>query len=256
MSNASIIVTRPSPGIACVTLNRPDRLNAIDEALLIELDLAVRAIARDKDVRVWILTGAARNDARPCFSAGLDLKAVAAGEYMQRELGPQVTDLIDDLLKPSIAMIDGIASTGAMELALACDFRIVGEQVQISDWHLKNLGHGLGAWGSPTRWLQLIGSQKTKEIILTGKIIDADEACRIGLALRRFSSASLWEKTLEFAESMAAMNPEGVAMALAHIQEFDSAARDNSLKLAPKIARWLGDKTPLAQRLKIKPDQD
>ena len=145
------------PHIVAVTLSRPERLNALHGPLMEELQDAVNKIERDPEVRVWLLTGAPRKDGRPCFGAGVDMKAPAEGVKMDANIGFNLTNQIDDMLKPSIAVIDGVCSTGAVELALACDFRLVGEQAQISDWHLKNLGTGLGGWGASTRWSRLIG---------------------------------------------------------------------------------------------------
>lgn len=249
MSEERIRIDRPATHIACVTLTRPERLNAIDGAMLEELNRAVNQIARDDEIRVWLLTGAPRPDGRPCFSAGVDIKAVTEGVPIDRHLGPRVTNAIDDMLKPSIAVIDGVASTGAVELALACDFRLVGKSAQISDWHLKHLGSGLGAWGSPTRWIELVGPALTKEIILTGRVLSADEAMTAGFANRSASSSDLMAQAIEMAETIAAMNPAGVREALAHIQQSRAQMRDHSLNLAQQIPQWFGPGKSFAQRV-------
>jgi enoyl-CoA hydratase/carnithine racemase len=238
----------PAEHVACITLKHPARLNAINGIMLRELDRAVRHIMRDDTVRVWLLKGSPREDGRPCFSAGVDLKAIDEGIPMERHLGPRVTDAIDDMLKPSIALIDGVASTGAVELALACDFRLVGEQAQISDWHLKHLGSGLGAWGSPTRWLELVGATVTKEVILTGKVLDAGEGLRTGFATAAVGSAQLFDAGLSMARTIAAMDPGGVKSALAHIQQSGAPARDHSLKLAQQMPQWFGPGESFAAR--------
>ena len=85
---------------------------------------------------------------------------------------------------PSIAVVDGICTTGALEIAMACDLRIVADTARISDWHLARLGTGLGGWGASTRLPRLVGVAQAKDIILTGKEIDGVEAHRIGLAQR------------------------------------------------------------------------
>jgi enoyl-CoA hydratase/carnithine racemase len=248
MSDQSIIVDRPSEHVARVTLNRPKRLNAIDGTVLKQLDRVVREIAGDGSVRVWILAGAPRPDGRPCFSAGVDIKAAAEGDPVDVHLGPRVTNAIDDMLKPSIAVIDGVASTGAVELALACDFRLVGEAAEISDWHLKHLDSGLGAWGSPTRWLDLVGPALTKEIILTGRVLSAEDALKAGFASCRSSSATIMDDALQMAQMIARMDPQGVRAALAHIQQSGAPQRDHSLKLAQQIPQWFGDGGSFAER--------
>jgi enoyl-CoA hydratase/carnithine racemase len=248
MSDESISVDRPVDNVARVTLNRPKRLNAIDGAMLKDLDRALRQIAGDDSIRVWLLTGAPRPDGRPCFSAGVDIKAASEGHPIDRHLGPRVTDAIDDMLKPSIAVIDGPASTGAVELALACDFRLVGDDAEISDWHLKHLGSGLGAWGSPTRWLDLVGPAVTKDIILTGRVLSAEEAVSAGFASRKSVSAYLMNEALAMAKTIAAMDPHGVKAALAHIQQSGAPQRDYSLKLAQQMPQWFGPGSSFAER--------
>lgn len=248
MSDESIIFDRPLEHIARVTLSRPKRLNAIDGAMLKELERALRQIERDETIRVWILAGAPRPDGRPCFSAGVDIKAAGEGNLIDPRLGPHVTDAIDDMLKPSIAVIDGIASTGAVELALACDFRLVGEAAEISDWHLKHLGSGLGAWGSPTRWLELVGPALTKDIILTGRVLSAGEAVSAGFASLGSKSDCVMEDALRMATTIAGMDPQGVRAALAHIQQSGAPQRDYSLKLAQQITQWFGPGSSFAER--------
>ena len=248
MSYEYILVERPVQRVASITLNNPPRLNAINGDMLRELDRAVRRIERDDEVRAWLLTGAPRPDGRPCFSAGVDLKAINEGVRLDPHLGPRVTNTIDDMLKPSVAVLDGVASTGAIELALACDFRLVGAQAAISDWHLKRLGSGVGSWGSPARWLSLVGPAVTKEMILTARVMNADEAVASGFATARHPSKELYGQALDMAETMAGMNPEGVSQALAHIQQSGARERDHSLTLATQVRQWFGSPETFSER--------
>ncbi len=240
MSFETLRYERRDDGIAVVTLDRPQRLNAISGQVLVELEKVVDEIEADDGVRVFLLTGGPRPDGRPCFSAGFDLKAVTEGVPVERQIGRRVTDRIDDLLKPSIAVIDGICSTGGAELAVCCDLRIVGASLQLSDWHLKNLGTGLGAWGASTRWARLIGVQKTKELFLTGRVIDADEAVRIGWAVASHPSEQLMDAALETAGRIAGMNPGGVRMALMHLDRVPDMPRDAALDLADRMPGLMG----------------
>ncbi|MCH8189859.1 MAG: enoyl-CoA hydratase/isomerase family protein [Chloroflexi bacterium] len=233
--------------IAVITLNRPERLNALNGPLLEELLSAIRTIEEDADIRVFLLTGAPRADGRPCFSAGVDLKAAAEGIKMDSNLGPTITNDIDDMLKPSIAVIDGVCSTGAVELALSCDLRLVGGNAQISDWHLKNLGTGLGGWGASTRWSRLVGAAATKEIVLTGKVVDGDEAFRIGFATRLYPSERLWDEAMAMARTIAGMRPEGVALTLSHLDHNMDMSRDQALRWAKLSGKWLGVTSNLAE---------
>ena len=250
MAYETIVYEKPEEHVASITLKRPERLNAINGTMLEELDDAVTAIERDDDVRVFLLTGAPRPDGRPCFSAGVDLKMAAEGGRMDPNLGPNVTNNIDDMLKPSIAVVDGPASTGGVELALACDFRLVGQAAQISDWHLKNLGTGLGGWGASTRWTRLVGATRTKEIILTGKVVTAEEAYRIGFATAAHPSDRLWEEALSMARAIAGMSPEGVRMTLAHLDHNMDMSRDQALRFAQLAPKWFGIQSNFQTRAK------
>jgi enoyl-CoA hydratase/carnithine racemase len=226
--------------IAVITLQRPQRLNALSVALLQELQSAMRQARSDDQVRVIVITGAPRPDGRPCFSAGDDLKEVASGASIPPGLGFDLTNMIDDLLKPTIAVIDGICSTGAVEVALACDLRVVAETAQISDWHLKNLGSGLGGWGASTRWVRAVGLQQAKDIILTGRVVGGQEAHRIGFAVRVCRSENLWSEAMGMARQIASMDPEGVRLTLAHMDRTEDMSRDQALRLAQILPGWLG----------------
>jgi enoyl-CoA hydratase/carnithine racemase len=230
--------TTVDDSIAVVTLNRPQRLNAITPAVLLDLFDAAERIQSDPAIRVWLLTGAPRPDGRPCFSAGVDLKDAAEGGVRDPELGLRLANLIDDMLTPSIAVIDGICTTGGGELAVSCDLRLVGEAAQISDWHLKNLGTGPGGWGSSTRWARLVGAAKAKELFLTGKVMGAQEAYDCGFATSVHPSSSLMEEALVVARQIAQMNPAGVRLTLAHIDHTRDMSRDEALRWVNTLREW------------------
>jgi enoyl-CoA hydratase/carnithine racemase len=235
MSFETLIFEKRADGIAIVTLNRPERLNTISPQVLAELDAALEVVESDDEIRVFLLTGAPRPDGRPHFSAGFDLKAVEEGAMRTPDIGDRVCTRLDDLCKPSIAVVDGICTTGGAELAIACDLRVVGAAAQISDWHLKNLGTGLGGWGASTRWARLVGVQKATEIFLTGKVVGADEAVRIGWAVEAHASEQLMDAALELAGRIAKMNPTGVRMVLSHMSRVPDLSRDEALALAVEI---------------------
>src|SRR6202042_3372342 len=100
-------------------------MNAINGRVIADLTQAVKKARRDDSVRCLVLTGAPRADGRPCFSAGVDLKEAATGRLSPGNPGGRLCNLLDDLLKPSMAVIDGVCTTGAVELAMACDLRVV-----------------------------------------------------------------------------------------------------------------------------------
>jgi len=239
MSESPILFEKRDDGIAVVTLNRPEKLNSLTGPLLDALDEAVDRVAADPEIRVFLLRGAPRPDGRPCFSAGVDVSAFADSQGVGEEQGFLLTNKIDDLLKPSIAVIDGVCTTGGGEIALACDFRVVGRTARISDWHLKKLGTGLGAWGASTRWARECGVTNAKQMLLTGREIDGDEALRIGFASAVFDPDALEAGALEMATQIAGMKPDGVKLVLAHLDRIDDMSRDQALRWAQLSAEWL-----------------
>jgi enoyl-CoA hydratase/carnithine racemase len=224
--------------VRVLRINRPERLNAINAQVLQDLTVAVKDIRRDRSVRCFILTGAPRADGRACFSAGDDLREAAAGAAPPGNPGLRLTNLIDDLLTPSIAVVDGVCTTGALELAMACDLRVVSESAEISDWHLARLGSGLGGWGASTRMARLIGVAQAKDLILTGKTIDGREALRIGLAQRAYPSEHLWVEAMKMANVIAGMRPDGVRMTMAHLSRVQDLSKEEALSFASQVREW------------------
>jgi len=228
-------------------INRPAQLNALNGEVILGLTAEIKRIRHDDAVRAFVITGAPRPDGRPCFSAGDDLKEAAAGNAPPGNPGSVLTNLIDDCLKPSIAVIDGICTTGALEIALACDLRVVADTAQISDWHLARLGSGLGGWGASTRLARLVGVAQAKDLILTGKVIDGAEAQRIGLAQRVFPSADLWSEAMAIASTIAGMNPTGVRMTMAHLARVEDLSKEESLSFARQLREWMAPSRTLEE---------
>ena len=188
---------------------------------------------KDKEVGAVILTGAPRLDGRPCFSAGVDIKEMQeiGASYHQMYLGTLeeclfktlwataesrdqwqfMPNRVQQFTKPIIAAIDGVCVAGGLELAMACDMRMVSEMAEIRDLHMKNLGK-LGAGGLQTWLPRLVGIGKAKEIIWTGDPIDGKEAVRIGFAQRVFPSEKLMEETKKIAKNIAANPPHALKL--------------------------------------------
>lgn len=189
--------------IAIITLNRPQRLNAINLTMVREIKQALDAIMKDDDIGAIIFTGAARPDGRPCFSAGGDLKE-------QAEQGPtsflleanEQMNRIEELDKPSIGAIDGVCTAGGLETALCFDILVAADTAQISDLHMKNLG-GLGGGGVQTRLCKAVGPRKAKELLWTGIPLDGYEAHRIGLVNQVFPHDQLLTGAKELAHTIA-----------------------------------------------------
>jgi enoyl-CoA hydratase/carnithine racemase len=223
-----------------VTLHRPAAANALSPALFAELADVIERIAADDEVRVWMLTGAPRTDGRPWFSAGADLKA-ATEPYDGPRVDPaSVIDRIDDLLKPSIAVIDGFCTTGALELVMACDLRFAAKSARLSDWHLKATGLGIGQWGSAVRLARLVGTDKAKELLLTGVEISGEDAARIGLVHRAIDDDDLHSTALDAATTIAAMPRAGVRTTLGFLAMQEDMAKKEALRWADLAPEHMG----------------
>lgn len=223
-----------------VRLNRPAAANALSGALLAELDDAVARIAEDDEVRVWLLTGSPRPDGRPCFSAGADLKEALdpkAGVYPR---AAALVTAIEDLPKPSIALIDGVCTTGGLELALACHLRIAADSAQLSDWHLRRTGLGIGQWGMAARLARLVGTDRARELILLGTELDGERAERIGLVNRLVPAGELDAAGLEWATTIAGLPRRGVRTTMEYLALQDGRSRSEALALAERAPSLTG----------------
>jgi enoyl-CoA hydratase len=249
-TEAPVVLVSTEGHIGIIRINRPSQMNAFNAEVLSELTKAVKAFKRDDNIRVFIITGSPRPDGQPCFSAGDDLKEAASGHLPPGNPGAKLTDLIDETLKPSIAVIDGVCTTGALEIAMACDLRIVANTAQISDWHLARLGSGLGGWGASTRLSRLVGVAQAKDLILTGRVIDGNEALRIGLAQRVSTSANLWDEAMDMARAVAGMDPAGVRMTMAHLSRVEDLSKEESLAYAKQIREWFAPSRSFAESAK------
>ena len=169
-------------GAAIVTVNRPDKLNALDDRTMEELDAAFAALAADGSVRGVILTGAGEK----AFVAGADIGELATQSPVdgkERSIrGQKVLGRIENLGKPVIAAINGFALGGGCELAMACHVRVASENARLGTPEVK-LGIMCGYAGSQ-RLPRLVGKGRALELLLTGEMVDAAEALRIGLVNR------------------------------------------------------------------------
>jgi 2-(1,2-epoxy-1,2-dihydrophenyl)acetyl-CoA isomerase len=192
-------------GVAVVTLNRPDRLNALTDQMMDELLPAVFQRANDDPlVRVIVLTGAGSN-----FCSGGDVQQRITA--VQQRLRETITDRQHDLgefvipllkaEKPNIAAVDGVVAGGGLALALACDIRVASADVRMCAPFIRR---GLVPDGGLTASLRsAIGYAAAIDICLTGREVGAEEALRIGLVQRVWSKDQWWEKTLELARQIA-----------------------------------------------------
>ncbi|MBW2103471.1 MAG: enoyl-CoA hydratase/isomerase family protein, partial [Deltaproteobacteria bacterium] len=192
--------------IAAVTLNRPNRLNALSFRLKDELGAIFDEIERDEDIKVVILTGG-----KKAFSAGADIKERSTMEttqpqaYFNQLKSHAFYTKIENFEKPVIAAISGVAVGGGCELAMVCDLRIASETARFG---LPEVNIGvIPAAGGTQRLPRLIGVTRAKELLYTGDFIDAQEAFRIGLVNRVVPVENLMDETKALAQKLAAKPP-------------------------------------------------
>ena len=194
--------------IALVTVNRPKVLNALNMATLEELRIAFSAIRSDPEVRVAVVTGAGEK----AFVAGADINelrlqnAVTGREYTLR--GQAVIDLVENLGKPAIACVNGFALGGGCELAMACSIRLASENARFGQPEVK-LGLIPGLGGSQ-RLPRLVGKGRALQLLLTGEMISAQEAYRIGLVNEVVAQAELMPRAEAIARSIVGNAPLAV----------------------------------------------
>ena len=188
-----------------LTIQRPQRLNALDARTLDELRQAFLAFQQDDDIRCVILTGAGEK----AFVAGADINEIAGDNpesARQRALaGQRVFDLIEQLGKPVIAAVNGLALGGGCELAMACTFRLAADTARFGQPEI-NLGLIPGFAGTQ-RLVRLVGKTKAMEMILTGVAVNADEALAAGLVNRVVPAANLMKESRAFAAELSSKAP-------------------------------------------------
>lgn len=196
------IIFQVEEGIATIIFNRPKALNALNDALLDELSMALDKIASDEAIRVLILTGAGEKS----FVAGADITELARFNPLQGKQfsskGQLIISKLQDLAIPVIAAVNGFALGGGSEIALACDFIYAAETATFGLPEI-NLGIMPGFGGSQ-RLPRLIGINLAKEMIFTGKMIKADEALAMGLVNKVCPAPALMDEVRKTAKIMAA----------------------------------------------------
>ena len=197
----TILVERAALGYAVVTLNRPDKLNALSVELRSELIAAIGALQADPAMRVLILTGAGR-----AFTAGLDLHEWGASRNSAGGFELDVTAALARFEGPVIGAINGPAVTGGFEISLACDVLIASTSASFCDTHVK-MGL-LPGWGISVRLARRIGLSRAKELALTARFISAAEAAAWGIVNTVVAPEALLPYARAMAEQMLAGVPE------------------------------------------------
>ena len=214
---STVLVSRPQADVTQLTLNRPEKLNAMNVELISELHTAFADIAVDASCRAVVLTGAGRG-----FCSGLDLRGygtppgaegrgqVVGGFSTQTHIASLIPQM-RALPVPVIAAVNGAAAGGGLALALGSDIRIAGASAR---FNVAFVRIGLSGCDIGVSWMlpRLIGASRAWELMLTGRIIDAAEADHIGLVTRVVSDDALLDSALETASLIAANSPWGVRM--------------------------------------------
>jgi 2-(1,2-epoxy-1,2-dihydrophenyl)acetyl-CoA isomerase len=208
------LLTSVGDGVGTLTLNRPDRLNAVDAPMARELVEAVTELLADNQVRVLVITGAGR-----AFSAGGDVKFLGAALQESRysdamalvRSGGKLVRLIRDTAKPVLASLNGVAAGGGANLALACDLRIASDTAGIGQ-----VFHKIGLhpdWGGTYFLPRLVGPSKALELIWSAEVVPAAQCLELGLVNRVVPAAQLAAVTAEWAQQLAALPPIAASQA-------------------------------------------
>lgn len=196
-----MLIYEKSGPIGIVTLNRPDRLNAINVQLVKEMGSLLDELERDENIWVVIVTGGDK-----CFSVGVDIKGERPPDFLH--MVNKLFNKIETFRKPLIAAINGYALGGGCELALCCDFRIVSETATIG---LPETKIGLMPGGGATyRLPRLVGIGKAKELLYSGSPVNGLEAYRIGLANKVIPPGKVLEEAKKFAETLLESPPTSI----------------------------------------------
>lgn len=225
------IIYHIADGIATLTLNRPKVLNAINYDLLKELDELLDQAAADDSLRVLILTGSGK-----AFAAGADIAQQAGMDQEEAakwgRYGSGIFRRLECFPIPTLAVVNGYALGGGCEMAMACDLILAGEKAKFGQ---PETGLGITPGFSGTqRLLRRVGVSKAKELIYTGRMIDAQEALQIGLADRIYPDDQLQAEALAMAKKIAANAPVAVRYAKCAINEGAQVDIDTAIAIENK----------------------
>jgi len=210
-----VISVSREDAVAVVTVDRQDALNALDLPTLTELRDRLLELRDDGDVRIVVLTGAGER----AFIAGADIKYMSGldvdGAQAWGDLGHNCAQLLETMPKVSIAAVNGFALGGGCELALACDLRYASTRAKFGQPEV-NLAV-IPGWGGTQRLARVCGLGVAKDLVLTGRVIDAEEALRIGLVSTLCEPDELLDRVLATARELGAKSPLALAAAKAAV---------------------------------------
>jgi enoyl-CoA hydratase len=206
-----VSVEQRDDAVAVVTIDRPEVLNALDRETLTQLRDLLRALATDVDVHAVVLIGAGDR----AFAAGADIREMTPMGVLEAHgwgmLGHECGRLLESMPKGTIAAVNGLAVGGGCELALACDIRYASENASFGQPEI-NIGV-IPGWGGTQRLARTIGAGLAKDLILTGRTIDAAEALRVGMVSAVYPRDELLDRALETAAVLAKKSPVAISAA-------------------------------------------
>lgn len=223
------LIVEKQDRVAIVKINRPDKLNALNAKVIEELGDVFTKLKDDPEIFVIILTGSGEK----AFSAGADisgfpdLDAVKGREFAIR--GQKVFSLIENLGKPVIAAVNGYALGGGCELCMACTIRIASENAKFGQPEV-NLGI-IPGYGGTQRLPRLVGKGRALELILTGRIIDANEAYHIGLVSKVVPQDKLMEEAMNLAKTLLGKGPIALKLAIEAVNRGLDVSIEEGLKI-------------------------
>lgn len=188
-------------GVRTITIDRPEARNAMTLAMRERIAELFTGAGENDGIDVVVITGA-----DPSFSAGADIKEIRAPGGLPKRLDPTVA--VRACPKPTIAAVNGVCVTGALELALACDLIVASERARFGDTHAK--AGLMPGWGMSAALPAAVGRRKAVELSLTGTLVDAPEALRIGLVNHVVPHDALLPRTYELAQSIRANDQDAV----------------------------------------------
>jgi enoyl-CoA hydratase len=229
MSYSHILFDIDGDGIACVTVNRPDKLNALNQATMAELASALDRVASDSAARGLIVTGAGEK----AFVAGADINELAVLSPIEAQAvslrGQAIFRKLEQTPKPSVAAVNGFALGGGLELAMSCTIRIAAQNARLGQPEVK-LGIVPG-YGGTQRLPRLVGRGRALELLLSGDPIDAAEAHRIGLVNAVVPQAELSVRSREWLRKTLANGPRAVALTMEAVDTGMSAGLEEGLRV-------------------------
>jgi len=209
-------------GVRTITIDRPEARNAMSVTMRERIRDEFTSASDDDAIDIVVITGA-----DPSFSAGVDLKEIHSPTRPLKRVNPAIA--MRACVKPTIAAVNGVCVTGALELALACDLIVASEQARFADTHAK--AGLMPGWGMSAALPTAVGRRKAVELSLTGTFIDADEALRIGLVNDVVPHDNLLTRTYELAQTIRAHDQAVVRRQVALYRRANGLAFEDALAL-------------------------